>query len=498
MNKTLCIILEDQLFEYHPALKTDADFLIVEDIDRAKKRNYHKFKLAYQFTAMREYAEFLTGKNQKVWYYNIENHTTYEAKIRELVEGYKYKTVAICEPNYEYSKNFNIEKIASDLGIFAEILHNPMFLTQKAEFSTFLSTKKSKQLVMRDFYSWQRARLGILVVDGKPVGGKWSFDEDNRQKLPKTTAIKSRQTEFESDHFSQVSLQIQTLFPDNPGKLDTLWLPVNYSEVLKTLEDFFEQHLHDFGTYEDALTTRDPFVFHAVISPMINYGLLTPQLVLERLDQYLIKNFTFSLYNNHLSDKIEHFRYASVEGFVRQIIGWREWVKGMYDTQYDLNNLKKYNHFSSSKPLPNYFWDPSLSDLKENIPLQLALQKTHDYAWNHHIERLMIIANWMTINEYDPLACLDWFSEMYVDAFDWVMVPNVLGMGLFADGGIYATKPYVAGGNYIKKMSDYPGSKNWEKLWTDKFWLFLEKHEAYFSTNYRLNMLLKARKNRTS
>jgi len=494
MSKTLCIVLQDQLFENHPALQTGADFLILESISGGKRRNFHKFKLAYQFTLMREYKDFLERKGKTVWYYKIEQKLDYPEVISELISAHKYTNIILCEPNYEYFGPSIIDTI-NDTKLGLEILANPMFLTSKIDFLSFLNSKKSKTLIMRDFYSWQRVRLGVLVFDtSKPVGGKWSFDEDNRQKLPKTTQIPVRKSNYKSVHFDQVSAQVESLFPENPGELNSLWLPVTHVEALQTLNTFFETYLADFGTYEDALTTKDNFVFHSVISPLLNFGLLTPDKVLQQLDFYLVSKYNFSIFKSDKLPEITSFRYASVEGFIRQIIGWREWIKGMYDTQYDLENLSQYNFFKSNKPLPNYFWNPNSKELSDNLPLKLALQKTHKYSWNHHIERLMIIANWMTINEYNPLECLNWFSEMYVDAFDWVMVPNVLGMGLFADGGMYATKPYVGGGNYIKKMSDYPDSKIWEKIWTDAFWKFLEKHEGYFKTNYRLGMLLKTRK----
>ncbi len=494
MSKTLCIILEDQLFENHPALNTGADFLVVECIKKAKTRNFHKLKLSFQFTLMRQYRDFLEQNGAKVWYFQIDQKIDYQQAISNILAEHKYTDISLCEPNFEYS-NTSILDILKNFLVTVEILPNPMFLTSQAEFKGFLANKKSQQLIMRDFYAWQRSRLGILIDNsGKPLGGKWSFDEDNRQKLPKNTVIPVRQTEFKSNHFEMVSDQIQTLFPDNPGEINTLWLPTDHAQARKYLSDFFENFLSDFGNFEDALTTRDPFVFHSVISPLLNYGLLTPAQVLQELDLYLIRSYNFSLFKSPELPKSTTFRYASIEGFVRQIIGWREWVKGMYDTQYDLENLKKYNFFKAHNSLPAYFWDPNLAEVSSNLPLKLALQKTSKYAYNHHIERLMIIANWMTLHEFDPVACLNWFSEMYLDAFDWVMVANVLGMGLFADGGLYATKPYVASGNYIKKMSDYPDSKIWEPLWTEAFWHFLEKHEAYFKTNYRLGMLLKTRK----
>jgi deoxyribodipyrimidine photolyase-related protein len=293
-----------------------------------------------------------------------------------------------------------------------------------------------------------------------------------------------------------VSHIITHQFTTNPGKLSNAsWLPTTHAESIDWLREFLKERFVLFGDYEDALTDRSNIVFHSAISPMLNNGLLTPKQVLAELENYLNEEYGFSIFDYDLNKNQHSPSFLnSIEGFVRQLIGWREWIRIMYLKEYEIK-LSSYNFFKATNPLPPYFWDLNPDDpaIKDNIPLQNVLTKIDSYGWSHHIERLMVLSNWMLLNEYDPIECLDWFKAMYVDAYDWVMVPNVLGMGLFADGGIFATKPYVAGGNYLKKMSDYPDSKKWESIWTDKFWNFLIKHQEYFKTNPRMNMLIQTK-----
>jgi deoxyribodipyrimidine photolyase-related protein len=234
------------------------------------------------------------------------------------------------------------------------------------------------------------------------------------------------------------------------------------------------------------------------LSVYMNNGLLTPRQVLQALDDFMRGKFGWGIFNKVYSEisgeEIQKVNLNSIEGFIRQIIGWREWMKGLYDNIY-AQDLRQYNFWNNNKSLPDYFYSKSGFDelATSNFPLWQSLQNLYDYSYNHHIERLMIFSNWFMLNEYDPQQCFDWFMEMYIDAYDWVMVGNVIGMGLYADGGIFATKPYICGGNYIKKMSDYPDSKIWDPIWTDLFWQFLLKHKDFFATNPRLNMLIVAR-----
>jgi len=513
--KSLCLVVADQLFEKHPALDLETDFLMVESKSLMSKYNYHKFKLAYILTTLREYKNFLESKNRTVFYNYLENQPGQDFLeiIKNLKDKYGYQKLVICEIANKYFQTF-LQAICQKLELDLEILASPMFLTTKTEFKEYLKTKTNK-LLMNDFYIYQRKRLNILVENQKPIQGKWSFDQENRKKIPKTQNIPPRLNSFYSRHYNQVCQIINQFFPNNPGKIpENCWLPINHSQSKEYLDYFIENYLENFGIYEDAMTTRSDTVFHSCLSTLLNNGLLTPQKVIADILQ------TPAPIN-------------SIEGIIRQIIGWREWIKGLYDNLYDENFLN-LNYFKASNNLPEYFYKPSQvfqdslpenidnfqinnsndsylnknfenksttqNQLDSNLPLKFVLNKVEKIAYAHHIERLMILANWMTLNEYKPNQCYTWFLEMFVDSAEWVMVPNVMGMGLYADGGIFATKPYVSGGNYIKKMSDFPLDKNsdWEKIWTDKFWDFLLKHSQTFEKNPRMAMLIKTRKNKTN
>ena len=477
----LCLVVADQLFKNHPALNLETDFLMIESGFLTNKFKYHKFKLAYILTSMREYSDFLKSKHKQVFYSDLNQEKDFEEVLNDLFKNGKYKELLICEIADKYFAEF-LNSICAKLGISLRFLPNEMFLTPKHVFLDFVKNKAGKRLVMNDFYIQQRKRLGILIKsDNSPEGGKWSFDEENRNKLPKNIVVPERQVVFKSKHYQDVVEIVNKYFPSNPGKiLENSWLPLNFEQAEVYLDQFCEEFFKKFGDYEDAMSYRSELLFHSCLSTLLNNGLLTPKQVLDKV--LGLKNIPLN----------------SLEGFVRQVIGWREWVKGLYDHVYKQDFLE-LNHFEAKTDLPRYFYHPELENdaqYSQNLPLKHTLEKVNRLAYCHHIERLMILANWMTLNQYRPDQCFNWFVEMFVDSSEWVMVANVMGMGLYADGGIFATKPYIAGGNYIKKMSDFPTGKNyiWEKLWTDKFWAFLMSHQETFIKNPRMAMLVKSKK----
>jgi deoxyribodipyrimidine photolyase-related protein len=479
MPHSITLILGDQLYRNHPAFLLETDYVMLESKDFNTEYNYHKLRLLHCFVAMREYADYLRTLDKNVTYWGIEKQKNLADLFDHIVES-GYKELNICEIDDKGCRRI-ITELCSSKGLALHILPSPKFLTTQENWLDY-RTKHSKRLNMNDFYIMQRRRLGLFLDDkGNSSFGKWSLDEDNRKKLPKTEPVDNRLKVYESKHTEPVKSLIQKYFPENYGNIGELYFPVNFSQADGLLEEFGAKYFAKFGDYEDAMSTRDPFLFHSTISPLLNNGLLTPR---EVIDWVLVQ---------------KEIPENAIEGFVRQVIGWREWVNQLYWNVYE-EDLTKYNFFGNTKKLPTYFWDKSkLEDIKDNIPLYNALSSVFDYAYCHHIERLMVIANWMTLNEYDPMECYSWFMAMFIDSYTWVMVANVMGMGLYADGGIFATKPYVAGGNYLKKMSDYPsgkGEKDWEKLWTDKFWYFVLRHEKVFLSNPRMNMLIAARKNK--
>ena len=486
MKQKLFLVLGDQLFKSNSEL-VGYDFVMAETKDFCSQFNYHKQKLAFTLGCMREYRDFLRLKGKEVNYSELKDQKSFDQVLISL--SGQYNTIEFFDIS---DKGFSrlINELASKYFKTVVTHENPQFLTSKKEFADYIATK-NKRLLMNDFYIWQRKRLNLLVdSDNNPVGGSWSYDADNRKKLPKTQLIPTIYQPEPTQNYLDARETVLEFYPNNPGKIDDLWLPTNHEQAEILLQDFLDNRLANFGDYEDSLSDRDPFLFHSILSPVINNGLLTPSLVLQRLFEYCDSKPGFL--DSHLN---------SVEGFVRQIIGWREWIKGLYDTKYN-ENLTQYNFFDAKNDLtPNFYFQKSAPFIWNkpvivNQPLQLALDKVEKYGYNHHIERLMVLGNWMLLNEIEPMQCYNWFMEMYVDAYDWVMVPNVFGMALFADGGIFATKPYVAGGNYLKKMSDYKITAEVEELWTNKFWDFLLKHKSVFKSNPRMAMLITAKENK--
>ncbi|MGL4758507.1 MAG: cryptochrome/photolyase family protein [Patescibacteria group bacterium] len=473
--KSICLILGDQLFEQHPAFEICDEYCIIESMDFNESFRYHKNRLLHCFVAMREYKDLLQTLNKSVKYYTIDHGFTIQKLCIELKkEGYTKILVSFVE-----DKNFlgSIQNITKEVGITLEILSDNKFLTTKSDWDEY-RLRNSKRFFMNDFYIYQRKRLKIFVDDNlNSTFPKWSLDEENRKKIPKSHQIPFRKKIYKSEHLDEVKELINRYFKDNFGEIGELYFPVNHAQARDQVDEFFEKYFDNFGDYEDAMTTKDPFVYHSLFSTSLNNGLITPKHLLEKITKSLAPD-------------------NSKEGLVRQIIGWREWVRCLYWFKYD-SDLTKYNFFNHTKKLPDYFWNRSrLVEIRTNVPLYETLNKVFEFGYCHHIERLMILGNWMVLNEYDPYECYVWFMTAFIDSYSWVMVANVFGMGLYSDGGIFATKPYISGGNYIKKMSDYDDYKIWEPIWTDLFWAFLFKHESFFSTNPRLSMLLKSKKNK--
>jgi deoxyribodipyrimidine photolyase-related protein len=498
MPKNLTLILGDQLFQNHPAFTLETDYVMLESKDFNTEHKYHKTRLNHCFMAMREYADYLSSQNKKVIYWGIEKQKTLSDMFDFLV-GCNYTDLYIADIDDKALRSI-ISQLCEFKSLVLHILPSPKFLTSKEDWQDY-RTKHSKRLNMNDFYIMQRRRLGLFLDDkGNSSFGKWSLDEDNRKKLPKTEQVDNRLKVYNSKHEKEVTELIQKYFPDNPCEITPLYFPVNHVQAQELLQEFGTKYFSKFGDYEDAMSARDPFLFHSTISPLLNNGLLTPREVIDWVLTFREQSSKVKpLSGVRPTEAGYNIPNNSIEGFIRQVIGWREWVNCLFWNVYD-EDIIKYNFFNNTAKLPGYFWDrDELEKIKFNIPLYNALNNVFDYGYCHHIERLMVIANWMTLNEYDPMECYNWFMAMFIDSYDWVMVANVMGMGLYADGGIFATKPYVAGGNYLKKMSDYQSGKGeaeWEKLWTDKFWYFVLKHEKVFLSNPRMNMLIQAKKNK--
>ncbi|MFM8347957.1 MAG: cryptochrome/photolyase family protein, partial [Bacteroidota bacterium] len=301
--------------------------------------------------------------------------------------------------------------------------------------------------------------------------GKWSFDAENRERWPKGlppplfTGAPRVTLHQEAEHY------VQENFVNNPGAISGTWeYPVTHSQASDWLDQFLQHRFAGFGRFEDAMVSRESVLHHSVITPMLNTGLLTIQQVLDR---------TIDFAREH------QVPFNSVEGFVRQVVGWREFIRAVYVREG--RKQRTTNYWGFTRPMPASFYDGTTGI----VPVDSVIKKLLATGYSHHIERLMVLGNFMLLCEIHPDAVYKWFMELYVDAYDWVMVPNVYGMSQFADGGLMCTKPYISGSNYLLKMSDFRADPSWTSVWDALFWRFMHVHRDFFGQNPRLGMLLR-------
>lgn len=470
MNAVL-LILGDQLFpQEHLAKIKTKNVYMAEDIELCTHFRYHQQKIVLFLTSMRRYAEGLVATKYRVQYeYLSDTNFSFEARLFAYLEKVKSKHLIV----FEIEDKFLEERLfsaAKSAGVSVEVHPSPMFLTSRLEFQTYL--KAQKRPFMKTFYQYQRRRLGILLdKEGQPVGGKWSFDTENRKKLPKDIDPPPLPV-FKPDKITKEVISLVELrFADHPGVAKQFWLPTTRQEALSWLEDFIKNRLAEFGDYEDAICKNKPIIFHSVLTPILNTGLVTPDEIVARATKIGMAS----------KSKIP---INALEGFVRQIIGWREFIRGIYRNFGDVQTTK---NFWQHHRLLNKTWYNGNTGIE---PLDHSIKNAVSRGYCHHIERLMVIGNLMLLCKVHPSEVYKWFMEMFVDSADWVMGPNVFGMSQYSDGGIFATKPYICASNYLLKMSDFKKG-DWCLDVDALFWSFLHDHRTFFLKNPRLNMLCK-------
>ena len=473
IDNEILLILGNQLFpiEYIKRTKVNKVFM-AEDFGLTTNHKHHKLKILMFLWSMRQYRENLIKNGYTVFYHSIDEksfHDKYENKLLKVIKNHNIKKLKYFEIE---DKDFEdkITNFVNQKNIDYQIFQSPMFLNSRKEFIEF--AKEQKKLIrMSSFYQKMRTKMNILIDESnKPLGGKWSYDEDNRKKIPKNTLLPNIPNIKNHSDINSLKLKINSKFNDHPGSADNLWIPTNREESLRWLDNFFKEKFFNFGNYEDAIVSENNFLFHSAISPILNMGLLTP-------DEVIKKALNFANLNS--------IPINSLEGFIRQIIGWREFIRGIY-------------HYKGEEEQTSNFWkhDRKLTDDWYNgttgiTPLDDAIKDCLKYGYTHHIPRLMVICNIMNISKINPNEIYKWFMEMFVDSSDWVMVPNVYGMGTFADGGIFATKPYSCGSNYMLKMSNYKKDE-WCDIVDGLYWMFMSDNISFFKSNPRLAILVKS------
>jgi len=457
------IVFPNQLFE-----KVDhfegKEVVLIEEFLFFKQFNFHKKKLVFHRNSMKNYEDYLIKSGINVEYIETSNKFS---DIRQFISNLdNTKTIRIIEPNDDWLSRRIINE-CSKHSIELEIIDNPSFITSKKSFDSFFRNDK-KKFFQTSFYKKQRQELNILIENGKPAGGKWTYDDLNREKYPKDKETPAIDYPKEDNFLSESINYVNNLFIKNPGTLKNFNYPTNFENSKRWFEDFLYQRFDEFGPYEDAVLKNKSIINHSLLSPLINSGILDINYVVNR---------SLEFYTNN------DVRLNSCEGFIRQLIGWREFIRGVYKVVG--RRERTTNFWGFSRKIPKSFYEGTTGI----DPVDDTIKKINDSAYANHIERLMIIGNFMLLCEFDPDEVYKWFMEMFIDSYDWVMVPNVYGMSQFADGGMMSTKPYISSSNYILKMSDYKKG-DWCKIWDSLFWNFMDKQRDFFNKNPRMRMLV--------
>ena len=418
---------------------------------------------------MKAYEAYLKEAGYKTTY--IES-TKAESDVRKLVSWLKssrVETIYCADPSDDWLRQ-RLRETAEAESIKLETEASPMFMNTLEEINNDLSGREHYR--QTEFYIAQRKRHGILLEEEKsPVGGKWSFDTENRSKYPKDKTSPPIRFPEKNKFYAEAEQYVEQNFSGNYGRLDTgVRFPVTHDETRRWLDNFLKERFAGFGDFQDAIVRDESFLHHSLLSPMLNIGLITPGEVLDRA-----RAFSEAEQND--------VPLNSLEGFVRQILGWREFLRGLYELEG--RRERTSNFWGFSRKIPPSFWEGTTGI----EPVDVTIRKVLDTGYCHHIERLMILGNFMLLCEFDPDEVYRWFMELFIDAYDWVMVPNVYGMSQFADGGLLATKPYISSSNYVLKMSDY-GNGDWKAIWDGLFWRFMRVHRSYLEQNQRMRMLI--------
>jgi deoxyribodipyrimidine photolyase-related protein len=482
--RRLVIVLGDQLDARSAVFddfEDDRDAVLMMEVEAESVHvPSHRQRTVLFLSAMRHFALELAERGRRVHYARLDdrdNTQCFDAEARRLVERLKPERLVCTHPG-AWRVMAMMERWRDELDTPVEILPDRHFLNRPEDFATWAEGRKT--LVMEHFYRLQRRRLGILVDEnGQPEGGTWNYDAENREPFKRAPTIRPPYRARPDAVTHEVIVLVERRLPDLPGRLDAFAWPVTRTEARRALKDFIEHRLPHFGAYEDAMWTGETTVYHGRLSAALNLKLLNPRECVEAaLEAYDSGDAPLN----------------SVEGFVRQLIGWREFIRGVY--WHEGPGYADRNALDQHGALPELYWsgETDMTCLRESIGQVL------DGAYGHHIQRLMITGNFALLCGVHPRAVSDWYLGMFVDGVDWVTLPNTLGMAMHADGGVVGTKPYAASGKYVKRMSNYCADCRYDvnrRTGEDAcpintlYWDFLIRHRERFRGNNRMAMILK-------
>ncbi len=439
----------------------------------------HKQRTALFLAAMRHFALDLHREGYRVHYVTLddpENTQAFGSELRRAIRALRPALVLCTHPG-EWRAKQDIERAAKQAGAPLEVLPDAHFLTSAAEFADWMAGRK--QPVMEHFYRRQRRRRGILVEpDGAPVGGKWNYDQQNRGSFRRPPQVPPPYSPRTDAITREVLTLVERRFARNPGSLARFRWPVTRVQARKALDDFIQERLPHFGTFQDAMWSGQPFLYHSLLSAALNLKLLNPRECVAA---------ALAAYESGAAP------LNCVEGFVRQIIGWREFIHGIY--WHAGPRYAEQNELDQHGSLPDFYW----TGRTDMVCLRECIGQVLEYGYGHHIQRLMVTGNFALIAGVHPRHISDWYLAMYVDAVDWVTLPNTLGMAMHADGGLVGTKPYAASGRYIQRMSNYcsscrfdPGERTGARAcpFTTFYWDFLIRNRRRFRDNPRMSRIL--------
>ncbi len=460
---TAALVYPHQLWQIHPAVESVSNVYLVEDPLFFRQFDFHRQKLILHRASMTEFASALESRGKRVR--RIEAHEIFEsAEIGAILQRDGVKQVVTHEPTDNWL-HARVSRGCSQHGIAVHWLSDPAFLTPLDVWHRWAESRNHYHFT--SFYIEQRKRLHLLIDGtGKPTGGKWTFDTENRKKLPKGLLVPEVDRPPERASVREARAYVALRFPQARGRADEFLYPVTYQDAENWLNQFVDTRLSAFGDYEDAISRSKTFLYHSVLTPMLNIGLLTPQQIIQTV---LERSDTCPL--------------NSLEGFVRQVIGWREFIRLVYLQAGSRQRTR--NAWGLQRQLPSAFYTGTTGI----EPFDWCVRRVDQHAYCHHIERLMVLGNFMLLCDVAPDAVYQWFMEMFIDAYDWVMVPNVYGMSQHADGGLMTTKPYISGSSYILKMSDHSKGP-WTEIWDALYWRFIDREQDFFDSNPRMRFMV--------
>lgn len=465
------LIFPHQLFRNSPALAVGRPVYLIEEPLFFSQYRFHQQKLVLHRASMQFYRQWLLEQGHTVQY--IE-HNDDRADVRALLRSLVAAEVSIFHC-CELADDWLTRRLRRAAGPAQIITHrSPAFLNSSADTAQLFPKGRYFQT---DFYKGQRMQRNLLLEQGKPLGGRWTFDDENRLKLPKEIPVPAMPLPLENQWVAAAKIYVQQYFGHHYGHAgapfsdsrQARYYPTTFAEADAWLDHFLEQRLALFGPYEDALSQRHPVLFHSLLSPLLNTGLLTPQQVIDATLQYASQN---------------EIPLNSLEGFIRQVVGWREYIRQVYEAEGRKQRTRNYWNFHRTIPASFYQGTTGIA------PIDAVIKKVQETGYAHHIERLMVLGNFFLLCEFHPDEVYRWFMELFIDSYDWVMVPNTYGMTQFADGGLMMTKPYISGSNYLMKMGDFAKGP-WQEIWDGLFWRFMHVHRSFFLQNPRLGMLVR-------